>query len=305
MLGKKFFAFLLVILLVVGIAGCDTKEGLDCKLCNELTGFAPTNRDVEWLGFFPESKDIPNEDDLQTVSVFRVKNGGSVRLVNIADKEATPNIAIISVNPTISRSLSPLSTIQSPLELYTYVAEEPQSPPEILERHHAALASANIVPQRPRTIGGPLQDPGEPEFGEVDSLCENWSSNQQNGWAWFSMGHGVINRSANAKLLWTDWSVVTGGASQVRSAAVCLLAPGSNNDSDPRARYRIYNKQDEGSWDLIFSSSWLGIDQGVGFQTYGPGEGRTRIVIETENDTQLFFRVGASWGDPGDWYLSS
>jgi hypothetical protein len=110
------------------------------------------------------------------------------------------------------------------------------------------------------------------------------------------MWHGVNNQHAAVEL-WTGWSVVT-GTSAPRSAALCMA---EGNPASAAAKYVISNKQEDGPWVDIFGTDWLGACGGVGFQVYGPDEGRTRIKLTTQNDAQHIFFAGASWGAPQDW----
>jgi hypothetical protein len=134
------------------------------------------------------------------------------------------------------------------------------------------------------------------DYGD-NELCDgDFGAN----WNWFSLGHGVVNPYGFFEL-WTGWSVIT-GESPARSCAIC--APELDSPT-PDGLYEILNKQEGGVWESIYTTVInLLPGSGVGFQTYGPGEGRTRIRITTEDDEHGFFHAGASWGEPEDWITS-
>ena len=89
------------------------------------------------------------------------------------------------------------------------------------------------------------------------------------------------------------------GESPARSFAMC--APELDSPT-PDGLYEILNKQEGGVWESIYTSVInLLPGHGVGFQTYGPGDGRTRIRLTTESDAHGLFHAGASWGEPEDW----
>lgn len=253
-----------------------------------------TDGGVEWVSDEVDSDGVLPVDKRRIVARFDLDYGGSVQLVNLADAGDPPDIALITQRPRISRSRSPQSTLMSPLEIYLALAGDDRPAPEALRRHHAALAAAGIFAATPRETGALPWDPGEPEFGAND-LCEG---SFVSDWLWFSMGHGSRNLYAAAQL-WTGWSVLT-GSSEARSVAACL-ADTSQNSNSASARYVIRNRQEGGSWQHLWTSDWLGKGAGVGFQTYGPGKGRTRIVIETKDDEHYIFFVGASWDTYDDW----
>jgi hypothetical protein len=230
------------------------------------------------------------------IAAFALKTGSDVQLIDVSQGDADPGVMIVQTLPRISRGRSPQGTILSPLELFTALARD-RTPPSVLRRHHDYLARRGVFGPQPRVLAAPLwatPDFGDlpPEYGPVD-LCEgSFHSN----WAWFSMGHGVNNQHS-AFELWTGWSVMT-GTSAPRSAALCMYAEQPSSSS---ARYDILNKVEDGSWQTIFSSNWMGPGQGVGFQTYGPERGRTRIRVTTDGDAHYIFYAGASWGVPQDW----
>jgi hypothetical protein len=78
----------------------------------------------------------------------------------------------------------------------------------------------------------------------------------------------------------------------------------ATNPASALAQYVILNKQESGPWEEIFNTDWMGPGEGVGFQTYGPDDGRTRIRLITEGNAQHIFWAGASWGMPQDWITS-
>ncbi|MCP5363861.1 MAG: hypothetical protein H6905_01260 [Hyphomicrobiales bacterium] len=238
----------------------------------------------------------PAEEKRRVIARFELPTGGEVQLLNLSVSESNPNIAVAYSLPATSRGRSPRESLLSPLELFlAFNTGEPV--PMILQRHHESLARRGIFDRDPRALSTPLwgaPDPNlPPEYGPVD-LCEgSFIAN----WSWFSMGHGVNNQHA-AMELWTNWSVLT-GTSAPRSAALCMAE--TPNPRSASARYVILNRQGDGPWENIFSSGWMGPGEGVGFQVYGPDDGRTRILLTTQNDDRYIFWAGASWGVPQDW----
>jgi hypothetical protein len=272
-----------------------TKSQDPSEILAELFPFNDPEATRGWLEQDRESNDYPAENR-SIIARFALPAGGEAQLLNLSRADDDPTIAVVYKKPQISRGRSPKATILSPLELF--LAFNPgERAPEILRRHHDKLARRGIFDSQPRALGAPLwglPDPDlPPEYGPVD-LCEgSFMSN----WAWFSMGHGVNNQFTAAEL-WTGWSVVT-GTSAPRSAALCMA--GASNPASALARYVIVNKQGDAPSENIFSSDWMGPGEGVGFQVYGPDEGRTRIRLTTENDAHYIFWAGASWGVPQDW----
>jgi hypothetical protein len=235
-------------------------------------------------------------DTARVIAAFSLKTGSDVQLIDVSQGDADSGVMIVHTLPRISRGRSPQATILSPLELFTALAPD-RTPPSVLRRHHDYLARRGVFAPQARVLAAPLWATPEfgdlpPEYGPVDLCDGDFHSN----WAWFSMGHGVNNQHF-AFELWTGWSVMT-GTSAPRSAALCMHA---RQPSGSSARYDILNKVEGGPWQTIFSSNWMGPGQGVGFQTYGPEPGRTRIRLTTKEDARYIFWAGASWGVPQDW----
>lgn len=236
------------------------------------------------------------------VASFKLPVGGEVHLLDLSQTKDDPNIAVVYRNPHISRGRSPETTIMSPLELFRALKPS-EAPPEILRHHHEKLSRRGIFDFKPRTLLTPLwfaqSNDLPPEYGPI-RLCSRGNFTAQ--WAWFSMGHGVINRSTPVPIrMWTGWNVTT-GTSAPRSAALCMVNDSNINPASALARYVILNKQGDGPWVNIYSSpEWTGLGEGVGYQIYGPDEGRTRIQVITQNNAQYYFWAGASWGIPQEW----
>jgi len=261
----------------------------------QLFPFNDPNGTREWLEQDCETTGSPVETR-HIIASFALPAGGEAQLLDLSRNPDTRNIAVAYRHPSISRGRSPSGSLSSPLELFlAFNSGEPA--PESLHRHHESLARRGIFDREPRALSTPLwgaPDPNlPPEYGPVDLCDGSFIAN----WSWFSMGHGVNNQSA-AMELWTGWSVVT-GTSAPRSAALCMAA--TSNPLSASARYDILNRQGDGPWENIFSSGWMGPGEGVGFQVYGPDDGRTRILLTTQNDDRYIFWAGASWGEPQDW----
>jgi hypothetical protein len=258
----------------------------------------PPTRTPEWVVHDDETVGYPpREPDI--VARFTAPTGVEVQLMNLSRSSENPDIAVIYESPRVSRGRSPVGTMLSPLELF--LAFEPgERTPDVLVRHHRSLAQRGVYAPSPRALPLPLwaePNQGLPtDYGDVD-LCEgDFAAN----WNYFSLGHGVVNPYGFFEL-WTGWSVVTGG-SPARSCAICV--PGHDGPK-PDGLYEILNREAGGQWESIYTTIINGLPgHGVGFQTYGPGEGRTRIRITTENDEHGFFFAGASWGEPEDWITS-
>lgn len=248
-----------------------------------------------WLVQDDEITESPAEGG-RVVASFALPADGEAQLLDLSRNADTPNIAVAYSRPHISRGRSPRGSMSSPLELFL-AFNSGESAPQILHRHHDRLARRGIFDRQPRALSAPLwgaPDPDlPPEYGAVDLCQGSFISN----WSWFSMGHGVNNQHA-AMELWTGWSVVT-GTSAPRSAALCMAA--TSNPASASAQYVILNRQGDGPWENIFSSGWMGPGEGVGFQVYGPDDGRTRILLTTQDDDRYIFWAGASWGVPQDW----
>ncbi len=247
-----------------------------------------------WMVYGTEAGDYVREDR-RVVARFPLPADGEAQLLDVSADAGEPNVMVVYRKPHVSRGRSPKGTLLSPCELF--LAFKPDEPmPEVLPRHHAKLARLGIFDPEPRRLAAPLwgvPNPDlPPEYGAIN-LC---AGNFPNEWPWFSMGHGVNNQH-RAMELWTGWSVVTGNSAP-RSAALCMT---KSTEDSARARYVILNKQGAGPWQDIFSTDWVGPGEGVGFQTYGPDEGRTRILPTTEDDDHHVFWAGASWGTPQDW----
>jgi hypothetical protein len=233
------------------------------------------------------------------VAKLAFPTGGNAELLDLSQSADEPTVGVVYRRPHISRGRTPAGDFMSPLELFLAL-KHGESPPEILRRHHDRLAQHRIFGPQPRNLPAPLwgaPDPDlPPEFGPVH-LCHDGWTGFQNNWAWFSMWHGVVNLKGWREMS-TGWSVLT-GTSVPRSAALCMAvsAPAS-----ARAKYVILNKQNGGPWESIYSSTdWTGPGEGVGFQVYGPDEGRTRIRVNTQDNAAFVFYAGASWGTPQEW----
>ena len=275
-----------------------TDRNLSGEVLAELFPFSKPEATKDWVKQEAEIKAYPAEDR-RTIASFVLPAGGEARLLDLSQTKDNPNIAVIYKNPYISRGRSPAGTILSPLELF--IAFKPSdSPPEILRHHHNKLARRGIFASQPRILPAPLWGVPDsslpPEYGPV-RLCNATFGSFLSQWAWFSMGHGVRNSSAAVELN-TGWSVLT-GTSAPRAVALCMTS--SANPASASARYEILNQQNNGPWINIYSSPWTGRGEGVGYQTYGPDEGRTRIRLITQNNAHYVFWAGASWGTPQDW----
>lgn len=233
----------------------------------------------------------------RVVASFSTTTGTDVQLVDLACRSDVPNIATVYRNPRVSRGVSPASVILSPLELF--IAFDPGGPaPLPLHRHHEQLRRLGVFGP-PRLLDPPLwgvpNDDLPPVYGPID-LCDGPFGPFATAWDWFSMWHGVNNQHG-AFGFTTGWSVVT-GFSPPRCAAMCMS---TGNRVDARASYEITDQiQGEPIVNILTTGS-MGPGEGVGFQTYGPENGRTRIRVATENDDEFVFWAGASWGLPQDW----
>lgn len=276
-----------------------TDRNLSGEVLAELFPFSKPEVTKDWLKQEEEIKARPIEDQ-RIIARFSLPAGGEAQLLDLSPTQNDPNVVVVYKNPYISRGRSPAGTILSPLELF--IAFNPSvSPPEILRHHHSKLARRGIFASQPRTLPAPLWGVPDsslpPEYGPV-RLCNATFGSFLSQWAWFSMGHGVRNSSAAVQMS-TGWSVVT-GTSAPRAVALCMTP--SSNPASALARYEILNQQGNGAWINIYSSpDWTGRGEGVGYQTYGPDEGRTRIRLITQNNAQYVFWAGASWGSPQDW----
>lgn len=260
---------------------------------------APQHTAREWLTRDEASAKYPSREP-DVIAELRAPTGVEVQLVNLSRSTENPDIAVIYESPRVSRGRSPAASMVSPMELFL-AFETGDRTPDVLVRHHRALAARGVFAHTPRALPLPLwagPNLGLPtDYGDVD-LCEgDFGAN----WNWFSLGHGVVNPYGLFEL-WTGWSVVT-GESPARSCAICV--PPDSDLPKPDGLYEILNKEEGGVWESIYTTVINFLPgHGVGFQTYGPGEGRTRIRITTENDEHGFFFAGASWGEPEDWITS-
>ena len=252
----------------------------------------------EWMSYDDESPDyLSRTPDI--VAQFTAPTGVEVQLINLSHSSEAPDIAVVYGSPRVSRGRSPAGTLLSPLELFL-AFETGERTPGVLVRHHRALARRGIFAPQPRALPLPLWAGRNPDlstdFGDNGLCAGDFAAN----WNYFSLGHGVVNPYGLFEL-WTGWSVVT-GQSPARSCAMC--APEVDVPT-PDGLYEILNRQAGGQWVSIYSTVINGVSgHGVGFQTYGPGEGRTRIRLTTEDDAHGFFHAGASWGEPEDWITS-
>jgi hypothetical protein len=260
------------------------------------------SKDLQWLNSKVVSDKLEDHSESHLISKFDLGKGSSIRIVNLSSKNNNPNVAVISIKPQVLLRKSPTNTLISPLEIYIKLSKNSQPPPKELTRHHLALASIGIIDTIPRLLNFLAwelpSDNIPPEYGPVD-LCSSGSSRFYDNWRWFSTFHGAENHYAIEEL-WTGRSVLT-GYSEPRSAAICLPHEDFNG-SMPRARYTIQNREGSGYWETIYISGWMGRGEGVGFQTYGPGKGSTRIVVTTQNNDHYFFWAGASWDNYIDWF---
>lgn len=259
---------------------CWSCQNEQCKLYDAVFADLPSPVDADWLvQEEADTADVNNESRL--IAKFELKNGGTTHFVNLGETGGAPQIGLITVNSKISRGRSPQSTLMSPMEIFLSLADEGVSTPALLVRHHQSLARLARFDSIPRMFTSPPWSGGgpdlPPEYGE-QSICAE--SNFGANWAWFSMGHGVNNQHTNVPFeMWTGWSVLTGSPSEARSVLICLPHQENVNGPDPQARFIISNQEGNGAWVNIFDSGFLSLGEGVGFQTYGPGNGRTRIRI--------------------------
>jgi hypothetical protein len=252
----------------------------------------------EWLTREEQSARYPSREP-DVVAQLEAPTGVEMVLVNLSRSSENPDIAVIFERPRVSRGRSPVASMLSPLELFL-AFETGEPTPEVLVRHHRALAARGIFDTAPRALPLPLwAGPNldlPTDYGDVELCAGDFGAN----WNYFSLGHGVVNPYGLFEL-WTGWSVNT-GESPARSCAMC--APELDSPT-PDGLYEILNKQEGGVWESIYTTVInLLPGHGVGFQTYGPGEGRTRIRLTTENDEHGLFYAGASWGEPEDWITS-
>ncbi len=295
---KKNWSYPFFVALLFLLNACQNKDS--CQFNDAVFENLPSPVEEGWI--IEEGDDIVETNTEHQIAKFELKTGGIAYFVNLSENENAPSIGLITIKPHISRGQSPQNTLRSPLEIFQSLKEDGNNTPALFERHHRSLAALGRFPTQPRNFQSPPWSGGSsdlpPEYGPVD-LCADggFAAN----WAWFSMGHGVNNQHTEVPFeLWTGWSVLT-GTSEARSVAICLPHQENVNGANPQARYIISNKEGNGPWVNIFDSGWLSRGEGIGFQTYGPGNGRTRIRVITQNDDHYYFWAGASWGNPSDW----
>jgi hypothetical protein len=250
-----------------------------------------------WLIEEVEQPSVYSTSKPAIVAEFRTASGVEVRLVNLSRSDDNPDIGVVYASPRVSHGRSPAATMMSPLELYL-ACERGKPAPQVLLRHHHGLARRGVFAPQPRALPLPLwaePDPaagGSPGLFGTYGLCEgDFASN----WLTFSLGHGVNRPYTQEPFeMWTGWSVVT-GLSGPRALALC--APPSLNP-DLFFTFTFLNREAAGQWEEIWEISNL---HDVGFTSWGPDAGTTKIQIATAFDHHGLFLAGASWGEPQDW----
>lgn len=289
--------FFLIIL--ISLSSCKDKD------IQILSIILKENRDENQGWLFPDGVDVTRSTiDSTTHIINKIELSGerSLVFINIGQKKEDPSIGVFFVIPQISRAKSIQNTIISPLELYYSLNKSIVIPPEELLLHHKTLSKMSIFDSIPRIFDTPPWNITSPNLGTEygpNNLCEGIFSNN---WAWFSMGHGVINKHTQVPAKLKTNSTVITEISGTRCIAVCLPHFEVFNGKSPQAKFIISNKILGGIWVDLYESRWMGRGEGVGFQTYGPAKGNTRISIITKNNEEYYFYAGASWGDPIDFY---
>ncbi|MEM7087893.1 MAG: hypothetical protein AAF489_17050 [Bacteroidota bacterium] len=255
-----------------------------------------------WLS--NENLSTGNVNESLVIAQFNLRNNGEVLLLDLSDSLQKPNVGVVYVQPKVNREKGPKFHLVSPLEIFLTLQKGNEPPPKKLKEHHLYLAKLGIFDPTPRIelslpwLINNLNDP-DVEFGTV-GICAGGSFSSN--WSWFSTWHGEENNWSIERLS-TGWGVNT-GFSEPRAAAICLIDDDNLNDSNALARYRILNRNSGGSWETIYESGWMDRGEGVGFQTYGPGRGETRIRITTSENNRYYFFVGASWTESINWIIS-
>ncbi len=168
-------------------------------------GPAPVPQETarEWLTHDAESARYPSRNP-DVVAQLTAPTGVKVQLVNLSRSSENPDIAVICDSPRVSRGRSPAASMLSPLELF-HAFETGERTPDVLVRHHRALARRGIFAAAPRALPLPLwAGPNldlPTDYGDVDLCDGDFGAN----WNWFSLGHGVVHPYGFFEL-WTGWS---------------------------------------------------------------------------------------------------
>ena len=163
----------------------------------------PQETACEWLTHDAESARYPSRNP-DVVAQLTAPTGVKVQLVNLSRSSENPDVAVIYDSPRVSRGRSPAASMLSPLELF-HAFETGERTPDVLVRHHRALARRGIFAAAPRALPLPLwAGPNldlPTDYGDVDLCDGDFGAN----WNWFSLGHGVVHPYGFFEL-WTGWS---------------------------------------------------------------------------------------------------